>query len=67
MEFRKKDAFISLAIAQRATLVNAPPKIKSEQNKLAQAVKNRPVERSSEIRSFLTPQTIQKKQTFTLH
>ena len=67
MEFRKKDAFISVAGAQRATLVNAPPKIKSEQNKLAQAVKNRPIERSSEIRSFLTPQTIQKKQVFTLH
>jgi len=67
MEFRKKYSFVSSEDACTAALVNAPPKIKSEQNKLAQFVKHLPVERSGEIRNFLTHQTIQKKQTVTLH
>ena len=67
MEFRTKDSLVSSAGAHTATFINAPPRIELKQSKLAQAVKNRPVKKPNEIRSFLTHQTIQKKQTFTLH
>jgi hypothetical protein len=62
-----KDAFVSGPSDQRATLINALSKIKLEQNKLAQAVRKRPVKRPIEVRSLSTLQTIEKKQIFTLH
>ena len=67
MEFRQKDSFVVRASDRKATLINAPSKIELEQNTLAHAVTNRPVKKPSESRGFLTLQTIQKKQTFTLH
>ena len=67
MEFRRKDSFVARASDQPATFIGAPTKIELEQNKLAQAVKNRPVKKQNEIRNFLTFQTIEKKQVFTLH
>ena len=67
MEFRRKDTFVARASDETATFIGAATKIELGQNKLAQAVKNRPVKKPSGIRSFLTLQTIQKKQTFTLH
>ena len=67
MEFRRKDSFVACASDQTATVIGAPTKIELEQNKLAQAVTNRPVKKQNGIRSFLTFQTIQKKQVFTLH
>ena len=67
MEFRRKDSFVARASDQTATFIGAPTKIELEQNKLAQVVTNRPFKKQNEIRSFLTLQTIQKKQVFTLH
>ena len=67
MEFRQKDYFVARTSDPTATLVGAPTKIELEQNKLAQAVTNRPVKKQNEIRSFLKFQKIQKKQVFTLH
>ncbi len=67
MEFRRKDYFVARTSDPTATLVGAPTKIELEQNKHAQAVTNRPFKKQNEIRSFLTLQTIQKKQVFTLH
>ena len=67
MEFRRKDSFVARASDQTATFIGAPTKVELEQNKLAQAVTNRPVKKQTKIRSFLTLQTIQKNQIFTLH
>ena len=67
MEFRRKDYFVARANDQTATFIGAPTKIELEQNKLAQALTNRPFKKQNEIRNFLTFQTIQKKQVFTLH
>ena len=67
MEVRTKDSLAPSADSHTATFINAPPRNELKQNKRAQVVKNRPVKKPSEIRSFLTRQTIQKKQTFTLH
>lgn len=67
MEFRAKGSSVSSASAQTTTFTNAPTRIELERNKLAQAVKNRPVKKPNTIRSFSKLQTIQKKQTVTLH
>ena len=67
MEFRRKDSFVARASDQPATFIGAPTKVELEQNKPAQAVTNRPLKKQNEIRSFLTLQTIQKKQVLTLH
>ena len=67
MEFRRKDSFAARANDQTATVIGALTKIELEHNKLARAVTNRPVRKQNGIRSFLTFQTIQKKQVFTLH
>jgi len=67
MKFRTKGSFVFDAGARTMTFINAPSRIELEQNKLARAVKNRPVKKPSGIRNFLTLQTIQKKQIFTLH
>ena len=67
MEFPQKNSFVARASDQTATFIGAPTKIELEQSKLAQAVTNRHVKKQNEIRSFLTFQTIQKKQVFTLH
>ena len=67
MEFRRKDSIGVRASDQPATFIGAPTKIELEQNKLAQAVTNRPFKKQNKIRSYLTFQTIQKKQVFTLH
>ena len=68
MEFRRKDSFVARASDQTAISIGAPTEIELEQNKRDQAATNRPFKKQSEIRSFLTLQTIQeKKQVFTLH